>query len=63
MTGNDLLPRDTAKQEIEKYCTNELGKKGQEKDNLLKQIWAELEEEEAIKPFRFVDFLKMARDN
>ena len=62
MTGNDLLPRDTAKQEIEKYC-NELGKKGQEKDNLLKQIWAELEDEEAIKPFRFVDCLKMARGN
>ena len=35
LLGSDKVPVAIAKVEIEKYCTNELGKSGAEKDELL----------------------------
>ena len=48
--GADQVPVAIAKVEIEKYCTNELGKSGQEKDELLEKIWVELGDKESLNP-------------
>ena len=46
--------------EVVKYCENELGLKGQEKENMVQKCMAEIEDDQKITPSKFVDLLKIA---
>ena len=60
MGGGDILAKNLAKEEIEKFCTSKLRTTEEEKENMLKKAMAGIENESSVSPNKYVEIISEA---